>query len=103
MNKKITPLTCTTLTAHEAVRTPDWSDLRKQALSTVRSGSGVTMTFAITKSREVESFAAQESECCGFLSISTSRFGETIQLEIDSDDPAATQFIDRLTDAQEDS
>lgn len=90
------PIACALPDGDGAGQALEWDDLRPLATATERLADGVVMTFPIDLAGRVEDLAAREAECCGFLSITTTRTDEAVRLEITTDRPGARVVIDAL-------
>ena len=93
------PIACS-LTANEAAgQLNEWEQLQRHVLRTETVEGGTALIFDVALAERVEDLGAREAECCGFLSITTSRSGEELRLEITSEDPEAAPVIVLLTGA----
>ena len=94
------PISCS-LTANEAAgQLNEWEQLQRHVLRTETVAGGAALIFDVALAERVEDLAAREVECCGFLSITTSRSGEELRLEVTSEDPEAAPVIALLTGAR---
>lgn len=96
MTHTFEPLFCSLRIDDAAAQAMEWADLQKHTVAVEPLGSGMALTFGIEVADEVEDLAAREAECCGFLSITTTRTDQTVLLEITSDHPDATPVIDAI-------
>ena len=90
------PIECSLPTAEAANQALEWSDLGTRLLRSDRLDDGVSLTFPAEMADSVKDLAVREAECCGFLSIATSLDGQTVRLEITSDNPDHQPVIDVL-------
>lgn len=90
------PITCSLSTTQAANQAIEWRRLGRMARSVVVEDGRLTATFPIEAAEAVESLAASEAACCGFLSISTARSGESVRLDIVSPHQDAAPVIDAL-------
>ena len=90
------PIVCSLTTKDAARQGLEWTDLQGHALTATRIDGGAVMTFDAELADSVEDLAAREASCCGFLSITTMRSDDAVQLEITSDNPAAHPVIDAM-------
>ena len=91
------PIACTLTIGDAARQSLEWTALQGHALSATRMDGGAVMTFHLDLAEDVESLAARERSCCGFLAIKTMRSSDRIRLEITSDNPAARPVIHAIT------
>ncbi len=96
MTHSTEPLACSLANDNAAQQALEWADLGRHAVATERLEGGVAMTFRIDLADAVEDLAAREAECCGFLSLATTRNANTVRLEITSDHPDAYLVIEAL-------
>ncbi len=96
MKKLQIPIACSLTTSEAAIQALEWSDLGTRLLRSDRLDHGVSLTFPVDMAESVKDLAAREAECCGFLSIATSLDGQTVRLEITSDNPDHQPVIDVL-------
>ncbi len=88
------PIACS-LPADDAIdQALELGDLRVMAVATEPLDNGVALTFETTLADRVADFAAREAQCCGFLSLTTSRSDEFVRLEVTSKNPDAHRIID---------
>lgn len=90
------PIACALPDGDGAAQALEWDDLKPLATARERFHDGVAMTFPIDLAERVEDLAAREAECCGFLSITTTRSAAAVRLEITTDRPDARVVIDAL-------
>ena len=96
MTHSTEPLACSLANDNAAQQALEWADLGRHAVATERLEGEVAMTFRIDLADAVEELAAREAECCGFLSLATTRNANTMRLEITSDHPDAYLVIEAL-------
>ena len=96
MTHSLQPIACSLSTDKGAVQLLDWANLQGHVVTTDRIEHGVAMTFGADLIESVEDLAAREAECCGFLSLATTRNATTVRLEITSDHPDAYVVIEAL-------
>jgi len=96
MSRTFEPLFCSLRIDDAAAQAMEWADLRRDTVTTERLATGVALTFDIEMADKVEDLAAREAECCGFLSITTTRTDGAVLLEITSSHPDAKPVIDAI-------
>ena len=79
-----------------ASQAAEWAELRTRALRTHRVTDGVAMTFPDELAATVEDLAAREATCCAFLTITTTRSADGIEVTITSADPDGRPVADLL-------
>jgi hypothetical protein len=93
-SEAIPPVVCTLSTKARAQRGLEWADLGKISLTSERIDGGVTSTFPLEVADQVEDLANSEMSCCGsWLTISTTRTAETIELEVTTTNPDGLTVI----------
>lgn len=90
------PISCSISGTEASRQALEWTDLGSRAARAEPIDGGVAMTFPIDIADSVEDLAAREAECCGFLSITTTRTDQTIRLEISSDHLGARTLIETM-------
>ncbi len=96
MNTQYEPIACS-LPAGDAVdhfRTI--SDLMSMVVSSEPPVDGIALTFDSGLADKVDEFAAREAQCCGFLTLVTSRSDEGARLEVRSENPDAHRMIEAM-------
>lgn len=96
MTDPTTPIACTLTSNDAAAQALEWTDLNKLASAVDSIPTGVRMTFPLDLKTQVEDLARRESECCGFMSLSTSEADGGLALEITSQHPEAAPMISLL-------
>lgn len=90
------PIVCTLPADQLQGQTLEWTELHKDVIRTESLATGLAMTFDIGLADAIEDLAVRESQCCAFLTITTTRGDTELRLEITSDDPAALPVIELL-------
>ncbi len=72
------------------------SDLMSAVVSSETLVDGIALTFDSALADRVDEFAAREAQCCGFLTLVTSRSDEGVRLEVSSENPDAHRIIDAM-------
>ena len=93
------PIACTLTPTDATGQLNEWEELHRHVLRTETVEGGAALIFDVALAERVKDLAAREVECCGFLSITTSRSGEELRLEVTSEDPEAAPVIALLTGA----
>ena len=93
------PLACTLTATDAAGQLNEWEELQRHLLRSETVEGGTALIFDVALAERVEDLAAREVECCGFLSVTTSRSGEELRLDVTSEDPEAAPVIALLTGA----
>jgi hypothetical protein len=96
MTHTFEPLFCSLRIDDAAAQAMEWADLLGHTVAVEPLRGGVALTFRIGMADDVEDLASREAECCGFLSITTTRNAESVLLEITSDHPDAAPVIDAI-------
>jgi hypothetical protein len=96
MNDYNEPMACTLSTRDAAGQVVEWTDLRDHWIAIEKLEGGTAMTFPVDMADTVEHLAARETECCRFLSMTTTRSGDEMRLEITSDIREAQAVIAAL-------
>lgn len=96
MTTQYEPIACS-LSAGDAVdHFLTISDLRSMVVSSEPLVDGIALTFDSGLADKVDEFAAREAQCCGFLTLVTSRSDEGVRLEVSSENPDAHRIIDAM-------
>lgn len=89
-------IVCTLPEDQIAGQTLEWTEMHKHVLRTEKLATGLALTFDVGLADSIEDLAVRESQCCAFLSITTTRDDTELRLEITSDDPAAMPVIEMI-------
>ena len=89
------PLSCDTSTVTGASQHLEWVDLKKHSIGAKRIEGGAAVSFDLEFADLVEALVAHENACCGdWLSLSVSRSGGVVRLEMTSEYPEALAQIE---------
>lgn len=97
MTEPLAPIACNLTTKDAAAQAVEWVDLSRLADSIEPVPNGVRMAFPVEHSAGVQALARREAECCGFMSLLTTRTPTSILLEITSEHPDAAPVIALLS------
>jgi len=74
----------------------EWTDLHQRVISTTETSDGLVVTYPADMAEVVEDLVGRESACCGWLSLSTIRTDQGIEVTLASDNPDAGPVIREL-------
>ena len=93
----VPPVVCTLTTKERAQRGLAWTDLGGLALTSHRIDDGVTSTYSLELADQIEDLATLERNCCGsWLTISTTRSGDVITLQLTTSNPDGLEMIESI-------
>lgn len=90
------PIVCTLSDAQAADQILEWGDLQTVAIDVVAIDAGMRMLLPAAMLDSVEDLVQRESQCCAFLTITTSVEAEQLILEVTSANPEALPVISML-------
>jgi len=96
MTRSYLPIACSLPIRDAASQVGEWTDLHQQVISAEETTDGLVVTYPADLADAVEDLVARESACCAWLSLSTIRTDDGVQVTLASDDPDAGLVIREL-------
>ncbi|NND76289.1 MAG: hypothetical protein HKN44_14920 [Ilumatobacter sp.] len=90
------PVACTLTTKQAAHQLVEWTDVQRGAEQITPIDGGVRITLPASMTAAVTDLARREGECCAFLTLSTAVDGDTLTLDVVSENPDGLPVISML-------
>ena len=96
MTQRFEPIACSLPLRDAASQAGEWTDLSGKAVSFERIPGGLQVRYPLELADQVEDLVSREAACCAWLSLTTERTYEAIEVTLTSENPDSGPVIEAL-------